>query len=283
MFEILTKKILSDKIIEINVACPEIAAKAEPGQFVVIRIHARGERIPLTIADFDPQAGWITLVYQMVGKSTVQLSGWEVGDTLASVTGPLGHATIIENYGTVVCIGGGVGIAPVYPIARALKNAGNRVISIIGARDKNLLFWEKKMAGISDQLLICTDDGSYGQKALVTQPLEEILSGSEEDVKKVWAIGPGIMMKFCSLTAAKYKKPVIVSLNTIMVDGTGMCGGCRVNLKDKSYFACVDGPEFDGSEVDWDVLLSRQGQFKQEEVIANAAYEKCKCLSASGA
>jgi ferredoxin--NADP+ reductase len=194
----------------------------------------------------------------------MQLGTLEQGDVLASFVGPLGHATEIENHGAVLCVGGGVGIAPIYPIARALKEAGNTVLGIIGARTRDLLFWEDKMSSVCDELIVCTDDGTYGRMALVTQPMQEILS-SRDDVKRVWAIGPAIMMKFCAKTTESFGTPTIVSLNSIMVDGTGMCGACRVSVGGQTKFVCVDGPEFDGHQVDWDLLMARQQIYLDEE------------------
>jgi len=258
------------------IEAPEVARKAQAGQFVIVRIHEEGERIPLTIADFDRQAGTITIIFQEVGKSTMHLGTLKVGDSLASFTGPLGRPSEIEHYGTVLCVGGGVGIAPVFPIARALREAGNYVISIIGARNKELLFWEERMRSVSDELIVCTDDGSYGRKALVTVPLKEVLE-QRDDVSRIWAIGPAIMMKFCSLTAKPFDVPIIVSLNSIMVDGTGMCGACREEVGGRTRFVCVDGPEFDGREVDWDQLLARQRIYLEEEKLARETFEKeCK-------
>jgi ferredoxin--NADP+ reductase len=248
----------------VEVKAPLVASKARPGQFVIVRIDETGERIPLTIADFDPQAGNITLIFQEVGKSTQQMGLLEVGDGFANIAGPLGRPTEIKNYGTVVMVGGGVGIAPTFPITRALKQAGNKVISIIGARNESLLFWQERMAQYSDELIVCTDDGTAGRKALVTEPLKEILSANP-DVQHVWAIGPAIMMKFVCATTRPFNVPTVVSLNTIMIDGTGMCGGCRVVLDQGAKFVCVDGPEFDGHQVDWDNLLSRLAFYKAEE------------------
>ena len=228
VYKILEKQRLSDAIVLMTVEAPHVARSAKPGQFVIVIADEQGERIPLTIADYDKQAGTITLVIQEVGKSTKQMGAMAAGEGFYSVAGPLGHPTEIENFGTVVCVAGGVGIAPIYPIARALKEAGNHVISIIGARNKELLFWEDKMRAVSDELIVCTDDGSYGRKALVTAPLKELLEAQPGEVKKVWAIGPTIMMKFVSLTTQPFGVETIVSLNTIMIDGTGMCGGCRV-------------------------------------------------------
>ena len=266
MYKILHKETLSDVNKLMVIDAPAVARKAQPGQFVIVRIDEHGERIPLTIADYDRESGTITIIFQEVGKTTMQLGTLEVGDVLATFVGPLGHPTEVEDYGTIVSVAGGVGIAPLYPITRALKEAGNTVISIIGARTRDLLFWEERMAAVSDELIVCTDDGSYGRKALVTEPLKELLEG--RDIARVWAIGPAIMMKFASLTTKPFKVPTIVSLNTIMIDGTGMCGGCRVLLEDGAQFVCVDGPEFDGHKVDWDNLLSRQQFYRDEEQMA---------------
>ncbi len=265
MYEILHKETLSDVNKLMVVAAPDVARKARAGQFVIVRIDEQGERIPLTVADYDRDAGTITIIFQEVGKSTMHMGTMEVGDSFATFTGPLGHPTEIENYGTVVCVGGGVGIAPIYPIARELKEAGNTVISIIGARNKDLLFWEEKMRAASDELIVCTDDGSYKRKALVTEPLKELLEGKPGEITHVWAIGPAIMMKFVALTTKPYQVPTVVSLNTIMIDGTGMCGGCRVLLEEGAQFVCVDGPEFDGHKVDWNNLLARQQFYQGEE------------------
>ena len=274
MYEILHKETLSDVNKLLVVAAPDVARKAQAGQFVIVRIDERGERIPLTIADYDREAGTITIIFQEVGKSTMHMGVMEPGETFATFTGPLGHPTEIENYGAVVCVGGGVGIAPIYPIARALKEAGNTVISIIGARTRDLLFWEEKMQSASDKLIVCTDDGSYKRKALVTEPLQELLEEKPGGIAQVWAIGPAIMMKFVSLTTKPYKVPTIVSLNTIMIDGTGMCGGCRVLLDEGAKFVCVDGPEFDAHKVDWENLLARQQFYRGEERLAVEHWER---------
>jgi ferredoxin--NADP+ reductase len=250
------------------VEAPVVARKARPGQFVIVRIDEPGERIPLTIADYDRNTGAITIIFQEVGKSTMQLGALNPGDQLATFAGPLGHPTEIEKYGTVVCVGGGVGIAPIFPIARALKEAGNKVVSIIGARNKSLLFWEDKMRAASDSLIVCTDDGSYARKGLVTEPLKELLEKQASEIAKIWAIGPPVMMKFVSLTSKPYKVPTIVSLNTIMIDGTGMCGGCRVVLDEGAKFVCVDGPEFDGHKVNWQILQSRLQFYTEQESVA---------------
>jgi ferredoxin--NADP+ reductase len=275
VYKILEKEALSEVNKLMVVEAPEIARKANAGQFVIVRIDEHGERIPLTIADYDKDAGTITIIFQEVGKSTMQMGTLKVGDEFATFAGPLGHPTEIENYGTIVCVGGGVGIAPIYPIARALKEAGNTVISIIGARNESLLFWEDKMRAASDELIVCTDDGSYKRKALVTEPLKKLLESRKID--HVWAIGPAIMMKFCAATTEPFGVPTTVSLNTIMIDGTGMCGGCRVQLTEGAKFVCADGPEFDAHKVDWDLLLARQRFYLDEEKQAVEQWEhKCK-------
>ncbi len=273
MYRILEKEVLSDVTKLMVVEAPHVARKAQAGQFVIVRIDEHGERIPLTIADYDQEAGTITLIFQEVGKSTMHLGTLQAGDTLATLAGPLGHPTEVANYGTVVCVGGGVGIAPIYPITRALKEASNYVISIIGARTRDLLFWEDRMRAVSDELIVCTDDGSYGRKALVTEPLKELLEARGPEIARVWAIGPAIMMKFVSLTTRPFNIPTIVSLNTIMIDGTGMCGGCRVLLEEGAQFVCVDGPEFDGHKVDWDNLLARLAFYREEERLAVEHWE----------
>ena len=277
MYRIVKKEVLSEVVKLMVIEAPHVARKAKAGQFVIVRIDEFGERIPLTVADYDREAGTITIIFQELGKSTMHLGTLKAGDSIASFAGPLGHPTEVGNFGTVVCVGGGVGIAPVFPIARALKEAGNRVISIIGARTGGLLFWEDKMRAVSDELIVCTDDGSRGRKALVTEPLREILEKKDNGVAKVWAIGPAIMMKFVTLATKPFNVPTIVSLNTIMIDGTGMCGGCRVLLEDGAQFVCVDGPEFDGHKVNWDSLLSRLSFYRDEEKKAVEHWEhKCR-------
>jgi ferredoxin--NADP+ reductase len=268
MYKILEKQTLSDVIVLMVVAAPHVARNAKAGQFVIVIADQHGERIPLTIADHDPTAGTVTLIFQEVGKSTMQMGTMAAGQSFFALAGPLGHPTEIEAYGTIVCVAGGVGIAPMYPIARDLKAAGNHVITIMGARNQNLLFWEDKMRAVSDELIVCTDDGSYGRKALVTEPLKELLEARPGEIAKVWAIGPTIMMKFVSQTTRPFNVPTIVSLNTIMIDGTGMCGGCRVAMTDGARFVCVDGPEFDGHLVDWGNLLSRVAFYRSEEQAA---------------
>lgn len=273
VYRIVTKQILGPVTKLYVIEAPEVARKAQAGQFIILRVSDKGERIPLTIADYDRSAGTITIVVQEIGKSTRELGTMNAGDELASFTGPLGRPTEIENYGTVVLVGGGLGIAPIYPICRSLRAAGNHVIGIIGARTKDLLFWEDEMRSVTDELIVGTDDGSYGRKALVTVPLKELLDSGRK-IDRMWAIGPAIMMKFTALTSQPYGVMTIVSLNSIMVDGTGMCGACRVSVGGKTRFACVDGPEFDGHQVDWNLLLSRQRIYLDLEKTALEAYER---------
>ena len=277
MYEIIYREDLAPVSKLLTVRAPAVARKGRAGQFVIVRIDEEGERVPLTIADYDRNEGTITLVFQEVGKTTMQMGTLQPGDSFASVTGPLGLPSEIEAYGTVLCVGGGVGIAPIYPIARELKAAGNTVISIIGARNQDLLFWEEKMRSVSDELVVCTDDGSYGRKALVTIPIKELLESGRR-VDHIWAIGPAIMMKFCALTTRPFGVPTTVSLNSIMVDGTGMCGACRVEVGGQTRFVCVDGPEFDGHQVDWDQLLARQRIYPEQEKQAVERWKhKCEC------
>ena len=264
MYEILAKEALGPVIKLMVISAPDVARKARAGQFVIVRISEEGERIPLTIADYDRGEGTITIVFQEVGKTTLHLGTMQVGDKLSSFTGPLGHPSEIENHGTVICAAGGLCIALMYPIARALREAGNYVISIIGARNKDLIFWEDKVRSISDELIVCTDDGSYGRKAFVMHPLQELLE-AREDIGHIWVIGPAIMMKFTALATKPFNVPTTVSLNSVMVDGTGMCGSCRCEVGGETKFACVHGPEFDGHEVDWDLLLARQRVYLDEE------------------
>ena len=264
MYLMLKKETLTPVTKHYVIEAPEVARKARAGQFIILRVTEEGERIPLTIADYDREAGTISIVAQEVGKTTKLLGTMNEGDSLESFTGPLGCATEIEEYGTVVIVGGGLGIAPIYPICRSLREAGNRVIGIIGARSADLLFWEEEIRTVTDELIVCTDDGSYARKALVTVPLKELLESGRQ-IDRVWGIGPAIMMKFVSLTTEPFGVKTIVSLNSIMVDGTGMCGSCRVSVGGKTRFACVDGPEFDGHQVDWDLLLSRQRIYQEME------------------
>jgi ferredoxin--NADP+ reductase len=258
-----------------KVAAPAVAKKAQTGQFVVVRIDERGERIPLTIADWDRDEGSVTIVFMEVGTTTSRLALLEAGDFIADFVGPLGVPTHIEKFGTVVCVAGGVGVAPIAPIARALKSAGNKVISILGARNKDLIFWEDRLRSFSDWLVVTTDDGSYGRKGVVTGPLKELLAG-DENIDRVIAIGPSIMMKFCSKTTEPFGVKTIVSLNPIMVDGTGMCGCCRVSVGGVTKFVCVDGPDFDGHQVDWELLFARQRIYLDEERRSLELWQ-CQC------
>jgi len=272
MSKILFKKQLSNDVYMMRLQAPLIAEERAAGQFIILQINEDyGERIPLTIADADTKEGSITIIFQVVGKTTLELSGKNVGDEIPALVGPLGKPTHIENFGTVVCVGGGIGVAPLHPIAQALKNAGNHVITIIGARNKELIILEEEMKAIADEFILCTDDGSYGRKGLVTEPLKEICERSPKP-NMVIAIGPPIMMKFCSLTTKPYEVFTQVSLNTIMVDGTGMCGGCRVNVGKEIKFVCVDGPEFDGHKVDFDNMMSRLNSYKELEREAHSCF-----------
>jgi len=263
MYKILERVDYSPDVYMQVVEAPAVAAACQPGQFIILRIDEQGERIPLTIADFDRDAGTITIVVQAIGKSTRQLQKLGKGDLLANFIGPLGIPSEIEKVGTVVVAGGGIGVAPIYPIARALKQAGNKIISIVAARNEGLLLWEDRMREISDELIVTTDDGSRGRHCLVTEPLKELCEAGDVDL--VYAIGPGIMMKFCAKTTQPYGVKTLVSLNSIMVDGTGMCGACRCSVGGETKFVCVDGPEFDGHEVDFDLLLARQRQYLPQE------------------
>ena len=264
MNKVLEKLQLSDQVYKMKLEAPLIAQERKPGQFVIVQKDTNfGERVPLTIADADPDEGSITIIFQTVGKTTIELSQFEPGDSIENVLGPLGQPTHIEKLGTVVCVGGGIGVAPMHPIAKAMKAAGNKVIIIIGARNKELVIMEDEMRAIADELIVVTDDGSYGRKALVTEPLKEICEQNPPD--QVVAIGPPIMMKFAAETTRPFGIHTVVSLNTIMVDGTGMCGGCRVSVGDETKFACVDGPEFDGHLVDFDNLMTRLRAYEQEE------------------
>lgn len=255
MNKILEKKHFSEKVVQLVVEAPQIAHSRRPGHFVIVICDEKGERIPLTIADADEKRGTITLVVQAVGDSTAAICAKEPGEYLHDVVGPLGRATAIAPYGTVVCCGGGVGVAPLLPILKAMKAAGNKVISILAARTKDLIILEDEVRKHSDEVIIMTDDGSYGEKGLVTNGLEKVIA--REKVDLVCTIGPAVMMKFVSLLTKKYDVPTICSLNTIMVDGTGMCGACRVTVGGKMRFVCVDGPEFDAHQVDFDEMIMR--------------------------
>ena len=276
MFEILKRQEMADGTVVLNeISAPLIAKKAKPGQFVILKANETGERIPLTMAEADPKKGIITIIYQIVGKSTALFKSLQVGDKFQDVIGPLGKATHLEKVGTVVCVGGGTGVAVMHPITRGLKEVGNNVIAIIGARTKDLLILEDKMAAASHELHVCTDDGSYGHHGFVTDVLKEVLE--KEDVKLVVGIGPVPMMKFVCKVTEQFKVKTLVSLNAIMVDGTGMCGCCRVSVGGKTQFACVDGPEFDGHEVDFEELMQRLQAYTAEEAAAYGKYKgECK-------
>ncbi|MFQ5987613.1 MAG: sulfide/dihydroorotate dehydrogenase-like FAD/NAD-binding protein [Dehalococcoidia bacterium] len=264
MYRILLSENLVPDIHLFKIEAAAVARKAQAGQFVIVRVDEKGERIPLTIADWDREEGSITIVFMEVGTTTRKLAQLKTGEHIANFAGPLGLPTHIEKFGTVVCVAGGFAIATIVPIARALKEAGNRVISIMGARNKDLLFWEDRLGSVSHQLIVTTDDGSYARKGVVTEPLKELLEGGEK-IDRVIAIGPTVMMKFCSLTTEPFGVKTIVSLNAIMVDGTGMCGCCRVSVGGETKFSCVDGPDFDGHQVDWDLLFARQRIYLEEE------------------
>jgi ferredoxin--NADP+ reductase len=274
MHAIVKAEQLGPQVYRFEVEAAGIARKRKAGQFILLRIDETGERIPLTIADANPDAGTITLVFQTVGKTTEQLATLKVGDALLDVVGPLGNPTHIEKYGFTVCVGGGIGIAPLHPIAQALKAAGNEVVSILGARSKDLLILEPEMRAASGEVRICTDDGSYGRKGLVTHLLEELIAERKPDL--VVAIGPPIMMKFTAKVTEPHKIKTLVSLNTIMVDGTGMCGGCRVSVDGKSKFCCVDGPEFDAHQVDFDLLMRRLEAYHEMERVALERWRAAK-------
>jgi ferredoxin--NADP+ reductase len=270
MSKILEKEYFSKNVVKIVLEAPEIARSRKPGHFVIIKMGKKGERIPLTIASADEKKGTITLVVQKVGVTSSKLAELEAGDEITDVVGPLGLATHIENVGTVLCAGGGVGVAPMLPIVEGLKKAGNRVITIIAARTKDLIILEDQVREFSDEVIVMTDDGSYGKQGLVTAGMEEVIN--REKVNMAVTIGPAVMMKFASLTTKKYNIPTVASLNTIMVDGTGMCGACRVSVGGKTKFVCVDGPEFDAHQVDFDEMLSRLGAYKDQEVEAYQKY-----------
>lgn len=255
MNKILSKEHFSEKVVKLVVEAPLIAKARRPGHFVIVICDEKGERIPLTIADADVKKGTITLVVQAIGESTAKICAKEAGESLHDVVGPLGRATDIRNHGTVVCCGGGVGVAPLLPILAAMKEAGNRVIAVLAARTRDLVILEEEVRRHADEVIIMTDDGSYGRKGLVTNGVEEVIL--REKVDLVCTIGPAVMMKFVSLLTKKYEVPTICSLNTIMVDGTGMCGACRVTVGGKMRFVCVDGPEFDAHQVDFDEMLTR--------------------------
>lgn len=265
MYEILKKEELSPNVYAMEIDAPRVAKKAEPGQFIILRVDEEGERIPLTIADFNHETGCILIVFQVIGASTMKLAAMEVGDSLRDFVGPLGHPSEIRKLdGTMVVVGGGIGVAPTYPIARAMHEAGNKVIAIMGAKTKDILIMEEEMRQVTDEVLVTTDDGSYGIKGFVTNAVEELVRRGEK-IAQVTAIGPVIMMKSVADATRPHAIPTVVSLNPIMVDGTGMCGGCRVTVGGETKFACVDGPEFDGHAVDFKGLMSRQRMYRDLE------------------
>ena len=272
MSKILEKEIFSKNVVKLVLDAPEIARSRKPGHFVIIKIGEKGERIPLTIASADEKIGTITLVVQQVGVTSSKLINMEVGDVITDVVGPLGEATHIEKVGTVLCAGGGVGVAPLLPIVEGFKKAGNRVITVLAARSKDLVILEEQMRKFSDEVVIMTDDGSYGKKGLVTAGMEEIIQREKVNLSVI--IGPAIMMKFAALTTKKYNIETYASLNTIMVDGTGMFGACRVSVGGRTKFVCIDGPEFDAHQVDFDEMLSRLGAYKEQELEAYERYLK---------
>jgi len=276
-YKIVSKKQLAPDVFTAWVKAPLIAQARKPGQFIILNIDDDyGERIPLTIADADRKQGMIRLIWQRVGKTTAELADKKPGESVANLAGPLGKPTDVKRFGTVVCVAGGIGTAPMLPIARALKEAGNRIISIVGARTKDLLILTDEFEQVSDELILVTDDGSSGRKALVTEPLEEVCQ-RDLRVDRVFAIGPAVMMKFCCKLTAKYDIHTIVSLNTIMVDGTGMCGGCRIEYDGQTRFVCVDGPEFDGHKVNFDLMMKRLNAYRRQEGMAYEKYKKHKC------
>jgi ferredoxin--NADP+ reductase len=272
VYKVIDKQKLASTVTLLKLQAPEIAQKVKPGQFVILRLNEEGERIPLTVNDFDRERGTITIVFQEVGKTTKLMGRLNVNESMADVVGPLGRHTEIEKFGKVICIGGGVGTAVIYPITRALYQAGNDVIGIVGARTKDLLTFVKEMEAVTQRLIVTTDDGSMGRHGLVTDPLKEMLQGGET-IDRVIAIGPAVMMKFVCRTTEPYKVKTIVSLNPIMLDATGMCGVCRVQVGGETKFGCVDGPEFDGHKVDFDLLINRLQQYLAEEKISLSAIE----------
>ncbi len=280
MYRIAQKEKLHDTIYSMWIESPQVAQSVQPGQFIILMVKEKGERVPLTVADFDREKGLIRIVFQIVGKTSEELSTLEKGDELFSFIGPLGKKTDIKDYGTIITVGGGTGIACIHPITRALKEAGNKVISIIGARNKDLIIMEEELKAASSELIITTDDGSYGRKGFVTQVLKEILD-QDQNIKKIWTIGPAIMMKETCETTKPHQVDTIVSLNSVMVDGTGMCGSCRVTIEGETKFTCTDGPEFDGKLVDWTEFMNRLIRYKKQEQRSWKIYQEhthlCKC------
>ncbi len=278
MYRIHKKTKLYQDMYSMWIEASEVAKKVQAGQFVILMTREKGERIPLTVADFDRNRGLVQIVFQVVGKTTDELSCFGEGDYLYSFIGPLGRKSEIDYFGTVVVVGGGTGIACIYPIARNLKEAGNRVIAILGARTKELIIMEEELRKVSDELIITTDDGSYGRKGLVTNALQEKLD-QDTSIRKIWAIGPPIMMKVTTDLARLYSVAIVVSLNTIMVDGTGMCGSCRVSIGGETKFVCTDGPEFDGYLVNWEEFIHRNYRYCTEEEVAWQHYrDQIRCI-----
>ncbi len=276
MYPITSKRTLAKGVIEMTVQAPRVAAHHKPGQFVIVMNDEHGERIPLTIADSDAKKGEITLVFLEVGKTTIQLGeDFNAGDALFAVVGPLGTPTHVEKFGTVVVIGGGLGVAPIYPICKGLKEAGNRVVAVVGYRSKDLMFWHDRIASVSDEVLVTTDDGSFGMKGFVTDGLEKLRDGGLK-MDRIIAIGPPVMMRAVSEKTKDWGVSTWVSLNTIMIDGTGMCGGCRVHIGGETKFVCVDGPDFDAHKVDWGEMFARMKGYAKEERMAIEADHKCK-------
>lgn len=276
MFPIVHKRRLSEAVFEIGAEAPAVARKASAGQFLMLRVDGAGERIPLTFSDWDAEAGWVRFIFMVVGKTTRKLAALETGDGVADLVGPLGRPTHAGGQGRVAVVGGGVGAAVAYPVARAMRAAGDEVTVILGARNAELLILEDEFRALGVDLVVCTDDGSAGRKGLVTAPLKEMCEAGAID--RAMAIGPAIMMKFCCATTAEYGVPTTVSLNPLMVDGTGMCGACRVSIGDQTRFGCVDGPDFDGHAVDFEELMSRQRIFADDERESDADYQReCSC------
>lgn len=272
MYKVIEKRVLSENVAKLIIENKRIAKNRKAGQFVIIKMGEIGERIPLTIADADTEKGTITIIVQKVGTSSHKLFNLNAGDHISDLVGPLGQPTKVENVGTVIAAGGGVGVAPLYPIAKAFKEAGNKLITILAARTKDLIILENEMKEFADEFMIMTDDGSYGKKGLITAGIEEVIK--REKVDMVICLGPAIMMKFIALLTKKYNIHTIASLNTIMVDGTGMCGACRVTVGGKTKFVCVDGPEFNAHEVDFDGMLKRLNAYKKEEETSYSKYLK---------
>jgi sulfide dehydrogenase subunit beta len=276
MYPILSKKTLAKGVIEMVVQAPRVAKAHKPGQFLMVMNREESERIPLTIADSDPEKGTVTIVFLEVGRSTVELGEeFQVGDSLFSVLGPLGTPTHMEKLGTVVVVGGGLGVAPIYPICKGLKEAGNTVVSIVGYRTKGIMFWQDRIADVSSETIVCTDDGSFGAKGFVTQALHQYREAGRP-MDRIIAIGPPVMMRAVSEMTKPWDVSTWVSLNTIMVDGTGMCGGCRVSVGDETKFVCVDGPDFDAHKVDWTEMFHRMGSYRVQEAASIHASEPCR-------